>query len=93
MTKQTFEKKFTVEVLKLEKQSKPYDYLKKGEFKITDKRTGSWSTYYWGGSYLVVNEGNLDMEYLDYLMSRGMGGGMDFVDIVEEYLGSKYELM
>jgi hypothetical protein len=86
MTQKTFEKYFSVKVLSRKKHAKPYDYLETIKIEVTDVRNQDKSTYIWNGSSLIINDGVLDMNYLDYLMSRGMGGGPDFVDIVEEYV-------
>lgn len=88
MVQSTFKRKFKVEVLKKKKHPKPYDYLYDMELKVTNVANKRYSTYYWSGNnnQLIVNEGDLDMDYLEGLISRGQGGGQDFVDIVEEYV-------
>jgi hypothetical protein len=86
MTQKTFKKNFSVKVMKSKKHEKPYDYLKTIWLEVEDNKTGEKGIYIWHGSYAYIHSGELDMNYLEYLMSRGMGGGPDFVDIVEEYV-------
>jgi hypothetical protein len=85
MTQKTFKKKFSVIVTK-RKKDKEFEGVETFQLEVKEFSTGEIGTYYWNGSYLITDNSNLDMIYLDYLMSRGMGGGMDFVDIVEEYV-------
>ena len=86
MTQATFKKRFEVKVTKTKNHEKPFDYIKTFWLDVTDKRTGEKGVYVWSGSYCYVHSGELDINYLDSLMSRGLGGGPDFVDIVEEYV-------
>lgn len=85
MTQKTFKKRFSVKVLK-RKKDKEFEGVESFQIEVKEVATGEVGTYYWNGSYLITDNSNLDMNYLDYLMSRGMGGGPDFVDIVEEYV-------
>jgi hypothetical protein len=85
MTQKTFKKKFSVKVSK-RKKDKEFEGVESFQLEVKEVATGEIGTYYWNGSHLITDNSNLDMNYLDYLMSRGMGGGPDFVDIVEEYV-------
>jgi len=85
MTQKTFKKKFSVVVTK-RKKDKEFEGVESFQLEVKEVATGEVGTYYWNGSSLITDNSNLDMNYLDYLMSRGMGGGPDFVDIVEEYV-------
>lgn len=85
MTQKTFKKRFSVVVTK-RKKDKEFEGVESFQLEVKEVATGEVGTYYWNGSSLVTDNSNLDMNYLDYLMSRGMGGGPDFVDIVEEYV-------
>ena len=78
MTQRTFKRYFSVKVLNRNGH--------KMEIEVTDLRNEDKSIYFWDGWSLVIVSGDLDMNYLDYCSSRGMGGGSDFVDIVEEYV-------